>query len=144
MYNSLSNYFLVIGLYFSFFWNNVSKNPILKDNFFFYFGVSFTWHSWFTGQQGKGEAISVTPLYHFHLLYRHLDISRAITAERSSSLRLQVAKNFILMNQNAFRNYYYFLVHQFNFAENPMKLAPRDQLVTCFTMLPQIILSMNI
>ena len=31
----------------------------------------------FTGQQGKGEAIS---FYHIHLLHGHLDISRAITA----------------------------------------------------------------
>ena len=34
-------------------------------------------------QQGKGEAISLSPLYHFHPLHRHLDISRAITAESS-------------------------------------------------------------
>ena len=35
------------------------------------------------GQQEKGEAISLTPLYHFHPLHRHLDISHAITAESS-------------------------------------------------------------
>ena len=34
-----------------------------------------------TGQQRKGDSISLTPHYHFHLLHRHLDISRAITAE---------------------------------------------------------------
>ena len=33
--------------------------------------------------QRKGEAISLTSLYHFHLLYRHLDISWVITAESS-------------------------------------------------------------
>ena len=48
--------------------------------FFFYLGF-FQEHSRFTGQQGKGEGIYLTPLYHFHPLHRHLDISRAITAE---------------------------------------------------------------
>ena len=37
-------------------------------------------HSQFTGQEGKGEAISLIPLHSFHLLQRHLDISWAITA----------------------------------------------------------------
>ena len=40
-------------------------------------------HSRFTGQDGKGEAISQTLLHNFHLLQRHLDVSRAITAESS-------------------------------------------------------------
>ena len=31
----------------------------------------------------RGEAISVTPLFHFHPLQRHLNISRAIAAESS-------------------------------------------------------------
>ena len=39
-------------------------------------------HSRITGLQGKGEGISLTPHYHFHLLHRHLD-SRVITAESS-------------------------------------------------------------
>ena len=66
---------------------------ILKSNafrfgneyFFFFFSiwVLFHEHSRFTGQQGKGEGIYLTPLYHFHPLHRHLDISRAITAESS-------------------------------------------------------------
>ena len=43
-------------------------------------------HSWITGLQGKGEGISLTPHYHFHPLHKHLDISRAITAESSPSL----------------------------------------------------------
>ena len=30
---------------------------------------------------GKGEAVSLTPLYHFHPLHRHLDISWAIIAD---------------------------------------------------------------
>ena len=54
--------------------------------FFFFFFFSSIWgffheHSRFTGQQGKGEGIYLTPLYHFHPLHRHSDISRAITAE---------------------------------------------------------------
>ena len=49
---------------------------------FFYLGfLSST--SRFTRQQGKGEGIYLTPLYHFHPLHRHLDISREITAESS-------------------------------------------------------------
>ena len=51
--------------------------------FFFSIWVFFHEHSRFAGQQGKGEAISLTPLYHFHPLHRHLDISLAITAEIS-------------------------------------------------------------
>ena len=51
--------------------------------FFFSVWVSFYAHSRFTGQQEKGETIYLTPLYHFHPLYKHLDISRVITAERS-------------------------------------------------------------
>ena len=40
---------------------------------FFFFFVGFFWvffheHSRFTGQQGKGEAIFLSPLYHFHPL----------------------------------------------------------------------------
>ena len=34
-------------------------------------------------KKGKGEAIPLTPLYSFHLLYRHLDINRVVTAESS-------------------------------------------------------------
>ena len=45
--------------------------------------VLFHKHSPLTGQQGKGEAVSLIPLYHFHLLHRHLDINRAITADSS-------------------------------------------------------------
>ena len=36
-----------------------------------------------TFTQGKAEGISLTPLYHFHPLHRHLEIDRAITAEGS-------------------------------------------------------------
>ena len=55
--------------------------------------VFFYAHSRFTGQQGKGEAVYLTPLYHFHLLHRHLDISRAITGESSP---LHIASSRIL------------------------------------------------
>ena len=50
---------------------------------FFSIWVFFHEHSQITGLQGKGEGISLTPHYHFHPLHRHLDISRAITAESS-------------------------------------------------------------
>ena len=51
--------------------------------FFFSIWVFFHEHSRVTGLQGKEEGISLTPHYHFHPLYRQLDISRAITAESS-------------------------------------------------------------
>ena len=44
----------------------------------------------FTEQQRNGRAIFLTPLYHFHPLYKHLNISRAITAETSP---LHIASN---------------------------------------------------
>ena len=47
---------------------------------FFSIWVFFYEYSPFTGQYGKGEAISLTPLYHFNPLHRHLEISQAITA----------------------------------------------------------------
>ena len=53
---------------------------------------TFHKHLWFTGQQRKKEAISLTPLFLFHPLQRHLDISRAITAE---SLPLPIASIWI-------------------------------------------------
>ena len=45
--------------------------------------VFFHEHLRFTMQQGQGEAISLTPLYHFHPHHRHVDISRAIAAKSS-------------------------------------------------------------
>ena len=51
--------------------------------YFFSIWVFFHEYSQITGLQGKGEGISLTPHYHFHPLHRHLDISRAITAESS-------------------------------------------------------------
>ena len=49
----------------------------------FFIWIFFHEHSLFTGQQGKGEGICLTRLYHFHPLHRHLDISWAITADIS-------------------------------------------------------------
>ena len=60
---------------------NVFNSYICDKQFFIW--VFFHEHSRFTGQQGRGEVISLTPLYHFHLLHRHLDISWVITAESS-------------------------------------------------------------
>ena len=53
--------------------------------FFCFIWVFLHQHFLFTGQQGKGEAISLTPLYHFPPLHRLLDISQAITAEFTSA-----------------------------------------------------------
>ena len=52
--------------------------------------VFFHKHSRFTGQKMKGGSISLTPDYHFHPLHRHLDVSRAVTAE---SLPLHIASS---------------------------------------------------
>ena len=61
-----------------------SKNLLDKYDFFFFpIWVFFHEHSRFTVQQGKGEGIYLTPLYHFQPLHRHLDISQVITAESS-------------------------------------------------------------
>ena len=55
-----------------------------KTFFFFYLRfLSRKLLSRFRVQHGKGEAISITPPYHFHLPHWHLDISGAITAESS-------------------------------------------------------------
>ena len=58
-----------------------------------YFSVWVFFHEYsrFTGQQVKGEAISLKALYHFYPLHRHLDISRLITAESSP---LHIARNW--------------------------------------------------
>ena len=55
------------------------------------FRISFVYLSFLSQirRQGKGEGTSLTPLYHFHPLHRHLDISWAITAE-SSPLPIEV------------------------------------------------------
>ena len=61
------------------------KTRYLNKIHYFYFSVwiFFHQHSRFTGQQGKEKTISLISLYHFHPSHRHLDISRAITAESS-------------------------------------------------------------
>ena len=55
----------------------------LQLQLFFSIWDLFHEHLQFTGKQGKGVAISLTPLYHFHQFHRHLDISQAISKERS-------------------------------------------------------------
>ena len=50
---------------------------------FFSICVFFPEHLQFTKQQGKVDAISLTPVYHFNPLHRYIDIIRAITAESS-------------------------------------------------------------
>ena len=55
---------------------------LLRRSFFIYLGFlsqTITIHR----TTKTGEAIYLTPFYHFHPLHRHLDITRAITAESS-------------------------------------------------------------
>ena len=54
--------------------------------------VFFHEHSRITGLQGKEEGISLTPHYHFHRLHGRLDISRAIAAESSPLVVVQMEK----------------------------------------------------
>ena len=56
---------------------------LLVDDNFFSAWVYFLEHLRFTGQYGKEKALSLSPLYHFHPLRKHLDINRAISVERS-------------------------------------------------------------
>ena len=58
-----------------------SKNSAIFS--FFSVWVFFHKPSRMTGQQGKGEDISLAPHYHFYPLHRHLDISPTITGEGS-------------------------------------------------------------
>ena len=50
---------------------------------FFLSGFSFMNIHYSQDSRGRGEGISLTPLYHFHPHHRHLDINQAITAESS-------------------------------------------------------------
>ena len=61
----------------------IKINTNENENIFITIWVFFQEHSRFTGQQGKGEAFCLTPLYHFHPIHRHLDINQEIAAERS-------------------------------------------------------------
>ena len=74
----------------SFFWNCVTPNcwtccyyfAFLK-NFLSGFSFRNIHDSQNSRGRGGGRGIYLTPLYHFHPLHRHLDISQAITAESS-------------------------------------------------------------
>ena len=71
---------------------------VVKHNLVFLFCFFSVWlffheYSRLTGQQVKGETISLYPFYHFHLLHRHLDISWIIAAE-SSPLQITGSRNW--------------------------------------------------
>ena len=62
----------------------------LEVSVFSFFFISFLYYLNFLTRtytiyrtQGKGKAVSLTTLYHFHPLHRNLDINRTITAESS-------------------------------------------------------------
>ena len=77
-------YFSRSALKFPFYW--------VVNHLFVSIWLFFHEHSRIKGLQGKGECISLTPHYHFHLLHRHLDISRAITA-KSSTLHIASSRS---------------------------------------------------
>ena len=64
-------------------YHNHEPGRYFTHTIFFFVWIFFHKYSWFTGQQWMREVISLIPLYHFHPLHRHLDISRTITAESS-------------------------------------------------------------
>ena len=87
--------------------------------FYILFVFFFQEYSRLTGQQGKGKATSLTSLYHFHTLHRHLDVGRAITARahlstqlaagikpRTVGFRVQVSNHLAkrIQNLNVFTN----------------------------------------
>ena len=70
---------------------------VVKHNLrflFLFFSIWFFFHKYsrFTGQQVKGEAISLYSFNHFLPLHRHLGISWVIAAE-SSPLRIAGSRN---------------------------------------------------
>ena len=67
-------------------WTNFDDFAFVFVFVFFSICVFFHEHTGFTGQQGKEKVISLTPLYHFYPLHRHLDISRAIITGSSPLL----------------------------------------------------------
>ena len=56
---------------------------LLLEGLFFSIWVFFQEHSRITGLQGKGDGISLTSQYHFHLLHRHLDITAGQLLQRA-------------------------------------------------------------
>ena len=58
-----------------------------STSIFFSIWVFFHEHSRFSGQQRKGEGISLIPLYHFHPLHRRLDILENLSLISSIMLR---------------------------------------------------------
>ena len=78
----LSTTFFWSGLLQFSFFTFITRNRKFSSSFFSIW-IFFHNHSWTTELQGKDEGVSLNPHYHFHLLHRHLDISRVITAETS-------------------------------------------------------------
>ena len=81
MVNIFRNVFVIIIFRRNFAFENMVACDFSFFFFFFSSWVFFYEHSRLTGQQGKGEAIFLTSLYHFNPCNRHLGTSRAITAD---------------------------------------------------------------
>ena len=63
-----------------------NQNPSSGEMLFFSIWVFCHKHSWFKGQQGKGEGIYLTPLYHFSSL--PLFLKRGIAREHEVLLKV--------------------------------------------------------
>ena len=61
----------------------------------FFMQVFFHEHSQITGQRGKGEDISLTPLYLFHPLHKNLDIDRQPLVSERKSLTTKLDECFL-------------------------------------------------
>ena len=83
--NQSTGFYMIVALHQSYS-KSLFLQVVKQNSIFFSTWVFFHEYLRFTGQQGKGEAISIYPFYHSHSLHRHLDIKRVITAE-SSPLR---------------------------------------------------------
>ena len=95
MFSSFLKFYITIKFYYYchifLFFFYVAENCLLSNCFvsneftymnFFSIWIFFHEYSRFTVQQGKGEAIALTPLNHFHPLHRHLHISLHIREKR--------------------------------------------------------------
>lgn len=83
-------------------------------NFFFYIYFFFTNINDSQDDQGKGEVISLTPIYHFHLVHRYLDIiekGKQIIKLLKISLNAIIQYNFYcycFCYDHYYRFHYYF------------------------------------
>ena len=81
---------------------------------FFSIRVFFHEHSQLTGQQGKEEVISLSPLYHYWTLHRHLTLARLLLQRAhfstylAAGLEMSLRCFFKMSNQHIFQTLFKF------------------------------------